>query len=422
MKGLIVVSQKEAHRANVLQQVDLQSLSLKEAAEIMQVSYRQARRLFKRWGEDGLEGLAHRNRGRPVEHAFAVEDEAIILALHEQAYASCNDTHFTELLAEREGIVVSREKVRQILRAAGKPPKRKRRTKKHHARRPRKSQAGQMMQWDGSPHHWFGHERPACCLMAAVDDAGSKLLAALFAPAESSLAYLRLLDMVLRRHGIPLSAYQDRHRALTRADDYWSVEEQLRGEQYPTHVGRVLEELQITPISALSPQAKGRVERCFGVQQDRLIAEMELDGITDIEQANPWLEAVYIDRHNKRFAIAADEPGHAFRKISKQKRYETIAFAYEATVGNDNCVRLGGMTIDVPPGKGRRSFARVKVLVKQHLDGCWSVNLGEQVIAKHEATPLVEPVRSWKRRKSGGLKRGRSMMQVYINSKPAHAP
>ena len=422
MKGLVALSQKETHRAHVLQQVDQQALSLKEAAEIMQVSYRQARRLYKRWREDGLEGLAHGNRGRPVGHALSEVDVAVIVAMHEQIYANSNDSHLTELLAEREDISLSRETIRKILRSAGRAPKRKRRPKKHRSRRPRRPQAGQMMQWDGSPHHWFGPDRPPCCLMAAIDDAGSTLLAALFVPVESSLAYLSLLDMVLQRHGIPLAAYQDRHRALTRADDYWSVEEQLRGEQYPTHVGRVLDELQVTQISALSPQAKGRVERCFGVQQDRLIAEMELDGITDIAQANPWLQSVYIDRHNDRFAVAADKPGSAFRKISKQQRYQTLAFAYEATVANDNCVRLGAVTIDVPPGRNRRSFARAQVLVKQHLDGCWTVNYEGKVIAKHEATPLTEPLRSWKRRERGGLKRGRSMTQVYISSKPAHAP
>jgi len=139
-----------------------------------------------------------------------------------------------------------------------------------------------MMQWDGSPHYWFGPDNPPRCLMAAVDDAASSILALLFVPVESSLAYLRLLDMVLRRHGVPLSVYQDRHRALVRADDYWSIEEQLLGRQYPTHGGRVLQELDIQPICALSPQAKGRIERLFGVLQDRLVAEMALHGITTI--------------------------------------------------------------------------------------------------------------------------------------------
>jgi len=422
MKGLIVLNRREAHRGHVLEQVAQHTLTLKEAAKIMAVSYRQAKRIRKRWAESGLEGLSHGNRGRKVSHALPDEAAAIVVALHEHVYSNFNDTHFTEALAEREGIFLSREKVRQILRTAGRGPKRKRRTKKRHARRPRKTQAGIMMQWDGSPHHWFGSDNPPCCLMSAIDDAESTVLAALFVPVESSLSYLRLLDMALRRHGAPLSVYQDRHRALTRADDFWSIEERLQGEQYPTHVGRVLQDLGIQAISALTPQAKGRVERSFGILQDRLIAELELEGITDLEEANRWLEEYYIDRYNRRFGVQAAEPGRAFVKVSKADRYTKVAFAYEATVGNDNCVRLGGLTIDVPAARKRPSFAKARVLVKQHLDGCWTVGYRGQVVARHPATPLKEPVRSWKRRQRGVLKRGRSMTQVYISSKPAPPP
>ena len=422
MKGLIVLNQKEAHRGHVLEQVAQFALSLKEAAAIMGVSYRQAKRIRKRWRRDGLEGLCHRNRGRSVSHALDPKTAAKLLALHEAKYQNFNDTHFVEMLLEKEGIGVSREKVRQLLRAAGRGPKRKRRVKKHHARRPRKARAGIMMQWDGSPHRWFGPESHPCCLMSAIDDATSKLLGALFVPAESSANYLRLLDRVISRHGAPLSVYQDCHGALVRIDGHWSLEEQLQGKQYPTHVGRVLEDLGITAISAHSPQAKGRIERGFGVLQDRLIAELELHGITDMDSANQWLEDYYIPRYNRRFGKQAAEPGKAFVKIYKRERYEKIAFAYEAVVSNDNCVRLGGLMIDVPPGKNRRSYAKAKVLVKQHLDGCWTVRWKDQIIATHPATPLKEPVRSWRKREKKSQIRGRSMMQVYISSKPAPLP
>jgi transposase len=422
MKGHIVLSRKEIHRGHVLEQVAQRTLTLKEAAKIMGISYRQAKRVRKRWQEGGLEALCHGNRGRRVSHALTDSDAAVIVALHEHVYKNFNDTHFAEMLAENEGIVLSREKVRQILRAAGREPKRKRRTKKRHARRPRKSQAGIMMQWDGSPHRWFGPGQQPCCLMCSIDDAQSTVLGAVFVPAESSLGYLRLLDMVVRRHGAPLSVYQDRHTALTRSDDFWSIEEQLQGEQYPTHVGRVLQDLGIRAISALSPQAKGRIERGFGILQDRLIAELELEGITDMDAANRWLEECFIGRYNERFGIQAEEPGGAFVKVSKAERYDKIVFAYEATVGNDNCVRLGGLAIDVPPARNRPSFAKARVLVKQHLDGRWSVDYHGKIIARHDATPLNEPVRSWKRRQRGVLKRGRSMTQVYISSKPAPPP
>jgi transposase len=422
MKGHIVLNQKEAHRAHVLEQVAQSALTLKEAAKIMQISYRQAKRVYKQWKRAGLQGLAHGNRGRQVSHALPPEAVAVVIALHEEVYRNFNDTHFTEALAEREGIFLSREKVRQILRAAGKPPKRKRRSKRRHGRRPRKKQTGIMMQWDGSPHHWFGPDADPCCLMSAIDDADSTLLAALFVPAESSVAYLRLLDMVIRRHGVPLSVYQDRHTALTRTDDFWSHEEQLMGQQYPTHVGRVLHELGIQAISALSPQAKGRVERNFGTMQDRLIAELEFYGITDMQDANSWLEEYYIAYHNKRFSVTPLDGESAFTKIDRWERYAKIAFAYEATVANDNCVRLGGLTIDVPATKQRPSFAKARVLVKQHLDGKWTVSYKGDVIAKHAATTLREPVRSWKKRSKRGRARSKSMTQVYISSKPAPLP
>jgi len=156
--------------------------------------------------------------------------------------------------------------------------------------------------------------------------------------------------------------------------------------------------------------------------QDRLIAELDLHGITDMDQANQWLEEYYISRHNKRFGKKAAEPGKAFKKIIKRDRYDKIAFAYEAVVSNDNCVRLGGLLIDVPPGRNRQGFAKAKVLVKQHLDGCWTVLRKGELIAKYPATPFNEPVRSWKKRERRGLIRGRSMMQVYISSKPAPLP
>jgi hypothetical protein len=184
--------------------------------------------------------------------------------------------------------------------------------------------------------------------LAAVDDATKNLLAALFVPAECSEAYLWLLAMILKRHGIPMAIYHDRHICLVCSDERWSQEEQLKGYQFPTHVGRVLAELGIEPISATSPQAKGRIERSFGTLQDRLLAELHLNGITDIDTANAWLETTYIDRYNIRFADTAQIEGTAFVPISPADIHHHVAFAYETTVGDDNAVRLGGLIIDIP--------------------------------------------------------------------------
>lgn len=159
MKELITMSRKEVHRARVMEQVSGEIITLKEAAGLMHLSYRQAKPIYRRWRDDGLSGLCHRNRGRQAGHALPPQLPAVVLALHDEVYRDFNDTHFTEALQEREGIAISREKVRQIRRAAGHGPKRKRRPRKAHRRRPRKTQAGVMMQWDGSPHHWFGKDR-----------------------------------------------------------------------------------------------------------------------------------------------------------------------------------------------------------------------------------------------------------------------
>jgi len=394
-------------------------MTLREAAAVLRISYRHTRRVYQRFREQGVAGLAHRHRGRPAANAIDPDLRTRILQLHERDYDNFDDTHFTEMLEEQNNILVSRETVRSILRSAGKRPKRKRRPRKHRSRRPRKPKAGIMMQWDGSPHRWFGPDRPPCCLMGAIDDADSKLLGALFVAHESAVGYLKLLDMVIQRQGAPISVYQDHHSIHERSDNHWSIEEEIMGIRFPTHVGRVLEDLGIAPIPAHSPQAKGRVERSFGVLQDRLIAELQYHGITTIEDANRWLEEVFIDRYNKRFAKTPELKGSAFSRVSKRSRYLKLAFAYEATVANDNCVRLGGLVIDIPPGKPRRSYSRTKVLVKQHLDGAWSVWDKNRRIATHPPTELRDPIRSWKRRRKGAPKGARRMIQVYMASRPA---
>lgn len=422
MKGTIVLSRREVHRAKLMERVATGALTLKQASELLGISYRQARRVKSCYTRHGAAGLAHGNRGRPVAHAIPEGVPEQVISLHEQIYGNFNDTHFTEMLEEREDIHLSREAVRRILRRAGRAPKKKRRSPKHRSRRPRRAKRGIMMQWDGSPHRWFGHDRSPCCLMAAVDDADGALLGALFVPNESAIGYLRLLDMVLRRRGAPLSVYQDRHSIHKRSDDHWSVEEEILGVRFPTHLGRVLQDLAVRPITAYSPQAKGRIERCFGVLQDRLIPELELYGVTTIEDANSWLEDLYIDQYNRRFVKAPEQQGSLFRRVSGRERYLKIVFAYESTVANDNCVRVGGHTIDIPPGRQRRSYARAKVLVKQHLDGAWTVWHHDTRIATGPATRLAEPLRTWKRRKKGDPKGARHIMQVYLDSKPAPPP
>lgn len=418
MEGHITLSQKEIHRGQVLEQVAIGKITLKEAGQLLRVSYRQAKRLRRRYACHGGAGLAHGNRGRFSPRALPKAIRTRILELHRDEYAQYNDTHFTEALAEL-GIHASRETVRKVLRAASIPPKRKRRPPRYRSRRTPKEQLGMLVQWDGSPHPWFGPNYPPCSLMAAVDDATSRLLAAFFAPAETSEAYLKLIDLIAKDHGLPLAFYHDHHSALVRNDDCWSLEEQLQGRQFPTHVGRVLEELGVQSIPASSPQAKGRVERRFGVLQDRLCAELQRAHITDLDQANAWLRQYFIPAFNRRFGKKPLREGSLFRPIHAQDRFQKISFSYSAVVGNDNSVRLGGIVIDIPPAASRLSHAKKKVLVRQHLNGSWSVWAQDVKIASHPPTPLREPFRTWKPKPTKDQTGVKTALQVYIQSSPA---
>lgn len=411
--GELRISQKEATRFDVLRRVLDGVISLMDAAGYMGVSYRQAKRL-KVKVEEGLEGLVHGNRGRRPWNKIDEDLRTRILSLSQEKYAGFNDTHLTEQL-EREGIDISRETVRRMRREAGIGPKRKRKPRRHHRRRPRKTSEGLMMLWDGSPHRWFGKDEPACCLMAAMDDATGKILEALFCPHECSWAYLELLRRVVRDWGVPCSVYQDKHTALKRNDDWLSLEEELSGEREPTQVGMALRDLGIEAIFANSPQAKGRVEKLFETLQDRLTAELELLGIKDIEAANEYMGNVFIPAFNERFALKI--PGeHRWRRAPLSVDLERIcSFRYTATVGNDNAIRFCGMILDIEPGPKGTSYAGIRADLRQMLDGSWRIYHGSLLIGKAASTEICEPFKTKRRRKDA--KAAYDCHWVYMASK-----
>ena len=415
-KGLYV-SQRDIRRYELLRKVEDGKLTLCQVTEALGVSYRQAKRLKVKVADSGLAGLVHGNRGRTPHNRPEEARRARVLELSKERYFDFNDSHFAELLEEQEGIALSRETVRTWRRAAGVEPKRRHHPPKHRKRRPRKEAEGLMMLWDGSPHYWFGKDYPACCLMAAIDDATSKVLGAFFCPAETSWAYLKLLEQVVVRWGVPASVYQDRHGTLKRNDDHWSLAEELEGKRAPTQVGAALEALSIQPIFAMSPQAKGRVERLFGTLQDRLAASLRLAGLTEIAAANDFLPG-FLEAHNTRFAEAAAQPEPVWGKAPKlAQRERLLSLCYPAKVSPDNAVRLDGMILDIPPGPGKRSYAKERVEVRQLLDGRWRVYHRERVIAEAPATEIAELVRTRRRRK--GIPAAYDDLHVFLASKPS---
>ena len=411
------MGQKQLQRWKVMEMVDVGKITLKEAEGMIGVSYRQTKRIWKAVKEKGIKGLIHGNTGRKSSHRIEERIRKQIVELSRKRYAEFNDSHFTEQLEEREGIGISRETVRKIRREAGILSKHKHRGKKHHKRRERKAQEGLMVLWDGSPHRWFGLNHPPCCLMAAIDDATGKLLAAQFLVFEGTEGYLWLLRRIVDHYGIPVSIYQDRHGALHRNDEHWSLEEQLAGRQEPTQVGWALEALGVRTIFALSPEAKGRIERLFKTLQDRLVAELSLERITSLDSGNAFLQSKFMKTFNARFAVPPRESEKAWREVaSKQDLDRLISFRYTATVGNDNAVRLGGVIIDIPPGPKRRSYAKAKVEVRQLLDGSWRIYYQNRLIAKHPPSSLGKPIRAFKNRGRLTHKGALSYSWVYLSS------
>jgi transposase len=401
----MLLSEKTWKRLDTARRIEAGELTVGEAAKVLGLSLRHTRRVRQRVKAKGKAGLVHGNRGRRSPRRTATATVKKVLALAKGKYRGFNDQHMTECLAEDDGVNLSRSTLRRLLRAEGIAAARRRRAPKHRRRRDRKPQAGMMIVWDGSPHDWLEERGPRLCLMGAVDDATSEVLpGAHFVEAECSAGYLKMLHDIVVEKGIPLSAYGDRHSSLKRNDDHWTLAEELRGEQDQTQVGRALKALEIERIDALSPQAKGRIERLWGTLQDRLVSELRKAGVRTIEEANAFLEQ-YIPRHNRRFAVPPQDSTLAWRKVRPGLDLGRIcAFTYEATVLNDNTVRIQGRVIDIPPGPGGRGYAKKRVEVVQRLDGAWRVYWKDAVIAKAAATE-VDELRARRRHKHSAATR-----------------
>jgi transposase len=385
------MSQWQWKRLDAVERLRRGELSTDQAAQVLGVSERQVRRVRRAIEKRGVQGVIHGNTGRSPKHRTTKKVRDRIVKLRSTKYEKFNDQHFTEKLCEVEKIPISRSSVRRLLRATGIGSPRKRRARTHRQRRERKAQAGLMVLWDGSRHEWLEERGPMLCLMGAVDDATGELLpGAHFVEQECAAGYLTVLKAIAADKGLPWSAYMDQHGSLKRNDEHWTLEEELRGEQEPTQVGRALKSLAIEVIYALSPQAKGRVERLWGTLQDRLVSELRLAKARTAAEANAGLDK-FRPEYNRRFGRAAADSTLAWRAVPRGTDLDRVcSFGYVATVLNDNTVRLGGTLIDIPPGPRKRSYARSHVDVHQLLDGSWRVYLGDAVIATKAATTTVE--------------------------------
>ena len=388
----ITLGTREQARVRVLNRLLAGEWTQAEAGLALGRSARQVRRLLSVYRAQGVEALLHGNRGRSPAHAVSPAVREQVVALARDKYAGFNHQHLTEKLAEEEQLVLGRTTVRRILLAAGLASPRPRHAPKHRRRRERRSQAGMLLQADGSRHRWLGPTGPYLTLIGGIDDATGEVPWVLFREQEDGQGYMAWLQHVVHTHGIPVALYVDRHGIFQRqARDPWTREEELAGARLPTQFGRVLTELGIQPIYALSPQAKGRIERLWGTFQDRLGSELRLAGARTLVEANAVL-AAYLPRFNTRFQVPPARAGSAYRPLPADfVAAQVFCFKYTRVVAADNTVQFGGARLQLLAGRDRLSYARAQVEVQEHLDGRLAVYYQGQCLATQPA-PAEAPV------------------------------
>ena len=363
------MSRKDCRKVQVLSRVKDKLISVHRAAELLGVSHRQAKRLWKRYREGGEQAVIHRGRGKLSNNCIEAERKQQVLNRYREVYQGFGPTLAAEKLVEEDGLgPISRETLRLWLLEAGlwrrhrrRSPYRKRREPKHHF--------GELLQLDGSHHPWFGEEHNSCCLMNLVDDATGITLA-IVSEQETTEAAMRILWAWIDLYGIPLALYCDLKNVYLCHDREPTLEEQLQGKLPKTAFGLACEKLGIEIISAYSPQAKGRVERKHGVYQDRFVKELRLRGAKTIAEANMILQGGFIEKLNKKFAHVplAQEDLH-IRLSAHQDLRDIFCFEQERSVGHDWVVRNDNHFYQLIRGHEPLPRATSKVTVRTWLDG-----------------------------------------------------
>lgn len=376
----MLLTMKDQQRIEVVQALMDGRLTAAQAAQVLGRSERQVWRLLARAREDGLAGLLHAGRGREPANKSDGRLWQRVLKLAGEKYRGVNDRHLQELLAREHAIIVCRESLRKRLRGAGLEPKRSRRPRKYRARRERRAAAGMLLQIDASPHDWLEGRGPHLTLVGVIDDATNRCWVR-FSEAETTWAYLGLLREVALSEGLPLALYSDRHD-IFHARREPTIIEQLHNQRPLTQFGRAMEELGIHISKAYSPQAKGRIERLWGVLQDRLVVELRLAGVSTLAGANALLGR-YLPGHNRRFAMAPRERAAVWRQAPDARRLDRVLCLKEQrVVGRDHVVSFEGLVLQVPRSRKSFSLAGRRVDVLQLRDKSIEVHHGGETVAR----------------------------------------
>ena len=378
------MSAQELARVEVMSRVAAGALQLGSAAAILGVSYRQAKRIWRRYREGGARALRHGHAGRRSNRGRSDDERARMLALVREKYSGDGRTRFgptlaAEHLASEDRLVVDHETLRRWMLGAGLWQRRRQRSP-YRQRRARKGHFGELVQLDGSQHAWLEDRGPSGCAMTLVDDATGRVLLR-FAPQETTWAAADVLRAWIEAYGVPQALYTDWKNVYVRRP----TDAERRAEIAPlTQFGRMCARLQIQIIPASSPQAKGRIERQHGTQQDRLIKKLRRGGITTYDAANAFVASGYLDDHNARFARPPASAEDFHRRRPPTRVLDRVFVLEETrTLSNDWVVRYQNRFLQLERVSGRMP-ARSTVHVGEARDGAITIRYRDRLIAWRE--------------------------------------
>jgi transposase len=355
------MSKKEIDQISILESLKEKRIKQRQAALMLNLSIRQVKRKLKRYRLFGTKGLIHGNRGRPGNRKLDLDLVLKALSLIKNHYPDFTPTFASEKLEEIHGLIINRETLRIKMTEAGLwLPKQKRTT--HRDWRERKAHLGELVQFDGSPHKWFEDRAQSCTLLAFIDDASSKILWLEFVYEEATVPIMKATKSYLEKLGRPLELYVDRGKVF-------KVNLNNSDNEKITQYRRSLNELGINVIYARSPEAKGRVERLFGTLQDRLVKELRLAGISTMEEANQFVQNIYLSKHNQRFAVGPREKQDFHRTVKGFDLNEIFTKREERTLTNDFTITYHHMWYQLVKKQPTLVFPKDTITVLQYLNG-----------------------------------------------------
>ena len=364
MEGILTMSQKEVDRLKIIGQIETKVLRVEEGANLMGVSKRQTYRVLKKIKEEGSAGIIHKLRGRKSNRGYTGELKNKVIEIYKAHYSDYGPTLFSEELLKTHNISLDHETIRKWLRAKAITTS-MRRKRPHRRKRERRSCFGAMLQFDGSHHDWFEARGPECCLINCVDDSTGKVYLK-FAESENTQDVLLTLWEYVNKYGIPRSIYTDKYSVY-------------KAEGKLTDFGRAMKELNVETIFANSPQAKGRVERVNRTLQDRLVKALRRQGISNIAEANKYLQKSFISEYNSRFAVNLGVPDT--HRITTGYDLKNI-FCYKTSrqVRNDYTINLAGGYIQLLKGISPLPRPKQIVTICKWLNGEIHIYFNEQEI------------------------------------------